>query len=329
MTDPPARSGIFRTVLGDVRELGRVNYHEHLFQRSPLLPGDELDDEARSSAELEILRTSGFNSMVDATPVGLGRQPEAVARLAAARNVNVIATTGRHRDAHYSDQPWVHELNGDDWADLFLRELTVGVAADDSEYGRNALGDVEPARSPGGDPIRAGILKAGIDYWAITRAERAALEGVAAAHLVTGAPVMVHTEACSAALEVLHLLATLGVPENRVVIAHADRNPDPHLHAEIAEAGAYLGYDGAGRHRAWPDSVLLDSLAAVVDRGHTDRILLGADVARASRYRSYGGLPGLGYLGDRFVPRLGERIGAHLLDDILVGNPRQFLGWSS
>src|SRR5690606_29546269 len=39
-----------RTVLGDVApaELGATNYHEHLFQISPLLPGDELDDEDAS-----------------------------------------------------------------------------------------------------------------------------------------------------------------------------------------------------------------------------------------------------------------------------------------
>ncbi len=37
-----------RTVTGDVAadQLGPTNYHEHLFQVSPLLPGDELDDEA-------------------------------------------------------------------------------------------------------------------------------------------------------------------------------------------------------------------------------------------------------------------------------------------
>ncbi len=67
-------SGSVRTVLGDVdaASLGRVNYHEHLFQVSPLLPGDELDDEAASSAEAGLLKASGFESMVDATPFGLG-----------------------------------------------------------------------------------------------------------------------------------------------------------------------------------------------------------------------------------------------------------------
>ena len=61
-----------RTVLGDVPAagLGRVDYHEHLFQVSPLLPGDELTDEQASGEEAGALRDSGFEAMVDATPSG-------------------------------------------------------------------------------------------------------------------------------------------------------------------------------------------------------------------------------------------------------------------
>lgn len=139
---------------------------------------------------------------------------------------------------------------------------------------------------------------------------------------------MVHTEECTAAFELLELLSSLGVAAHRVVLAHVDRNPDPGLHAAIAETGAYLGYDGAGRHRNWPDSTLIDSLAGVAAAGHADRVLLGADVARASRYASYGGLPGLAYLGTRFVPRLVERLGADTVGDMLVANPARFLAWA-
>jgi hypothetical protein len=47
------------------------------------------------------------------------------------------------------------------------------------------------------------------------------------------------------------------------MLAHVDRNPDPGLHAELAAAGAYLGYDGMARFKYWPDSVLLDCLLRV------------------------------------------------------------------
>ena len=87
-----------QTVLGPVpaESLGRVDYHDHLFQVSPLLPGDDLDDEAASSAEAASLRASGFETLLDVTPVGLGRRPEAVARISAATGLTVVASTGLH-----------------------------------------------------------------------------------------------------------------------------------------------------------------------------------------------------------------------------------------
>jgi hypothetical protein len=64
-----APTGTVTTVLGniDARSLGRTYYHEHLFQITPLLPGDELDDEDASRQEAALLRESGFDAMIDAT----------------------------------------------------------------------------------------------------------------------------------------------------------------------------------------------------------------------------------------------------------------------
>ena len=114
---------------------------------------------------------------------------------------------------------------------------------------------------------------------------------------------MVHLEHGSAAFEVLAELGRLGVPASAVALAHVDRNPDPGLHAELAAAGAYLGYDGFARSQRWPDSVLLDCLERSAELGAAERILLGGDVARRTRYRAYGGMPGLAYLGERVLPR--------------------------
>ncbi|GMA90207.1 hypothetical protein [Homoserinibacter gongjuensis] len=103
--------GFVRTVGGDlaVDALGATNYHEHFFQVSPLLPGDELVDETASTEEARSLRASGFAAVVDATPHGLGRRPDALARLSRAARLTVVATAGRHRDDHYRDQPHVLE----------------------------------------------------------------------------------------------------------------------------------------------------------------------------------------------------------------------------
>ncbi|GLZ12705.1 phosphotriesterase [Actinomadura sp. NBRC 104425] len=309
---------MIRTALGDIAaaDLGRTDYHEHLFQVSPLLPGDELDDEQRSGREAARLRAAGIDAMVDATPAGLGRDAEAVARISRSTGLRVVLTTGAHRRAHYRDG---HPLLGMDAAALgrlFTAELTEGVRDD------AALAAPRP-HAP-----RAGLLKAGIGYWSIGDFERRVLDGVAQAHRATGAPVMVHLEHGSAAFEVLGVLGDGGVPAHRVVLAHVDRNPDPGLHAELAAAGAYLGYDGMARHKSWPDSVILDCLLRTAELGGADRLLLGGDVARRTRYLAYGGMPGLEYLPARFVPRLERAAGPGLVRRVLVDNPARLLDWT-
>ena len=301
-------SPLVRTVLGDIEpeELGATDYHEHLFQVSPLLRGDELDDEPASGREAELLHAAGAAAMVEATPTGLGRRPEAVARVSARTGLRIVHVTGAHREAHYAAGDPLLDEPVDALVSRFSQDLAVGMD---------------------GTPVRAGAVKAGADYWSLTAFERRVLTAVGALAARSGVPVMVHLEHGSAAHEVLDLLAAEGCPEDRVALAHVDRNPDPGLHRELAARGAYLGYDGAARHQRWPDSVLIDCLAAVVEGGAGDRVLLGGDVARRSRYVAYGGMPGLAYLFDRFVPRLRQAVGDDALGSVLVANPARWLSW--
>jgi 5-phospho-D-xylono-1,4-lactonase len=311
-------TGLVRTTAGDVgpASLGRVDYHEHLFQVSPLLPGDELTDEAASTAEAALLRGSGFDTVVDATPTALGRRPGALARAAQSSGLRVVASTGAHREEHYGDGHWLLSQRAADLAEWFRSDLVDGMAAsDDADVGAR----VEAC---------AGSLKLGIGYWRISPFERRVAEAVAAAHVATGAPVVVHTEHATAAHEVLDLLGGLGVPPSRVALAHVDRNPDPGLHAELAARGAFLGYDGPARARSAPDSVVLECLRDVASAGHADAVLIGGDVARATRYTSYGGMPGLAYLGRRFVPRMRAQLGEEVTDQVLVHNPARWLTWT-
>ncbi len=310
-----------RTALGvlDPARLGRTDYHEHLFQVSPLLVGDELDDEPASQAEAAALRSSGFAAMVDATPTGLGRRPEAVARISATEGLHVVVTTGAHREPHYGPGHWLLEWSEMQLAEAFTRDVVEGLAVEDGpERGPAAVG-------PAGAPVRAGVVKAGVGYWSITTFEDRVLVAVAATWRRTGAAVMVHLEHGSAGFEVLELLGRHGVPASAVALAHVDRNPDPGLHAELAATGAYLGYDGFARSQRWPDSVLLDCLERSAAAGATTRILLGGDVARRTRYRAYGGMPGLAYLGERVLPRWEATAPPGLVEAVLVTNPARWL----
>lgn len=309
-TTPGSRSeAVIRTVLGDVdpASWGPTDYHEHLFQRTPLLPGDDLDDPDASRAEAALLHAAGAAAIVDATPIGLGRRPAETAAISTATGLAVVHVTGVHRGAHYPPGSELLEASVDELVAAFSTDLTHGMD---------------------GTQVRAGAVKAGVSLWEFTAFERRALQAAGRLGGRWGVPVMVHLESGSAAHEVLDELAGAGCPADRVVLAHADRNPDPGLHAELAARGAYLGYDGAARHQRWPDSMLIDCLQAVVRAGHGERLLVGGDVARRSRYVSYGGMPGLGYLFEKFLPRVRVAIGDEATDRILIDNPSRWLRWT-
>ena len=316
--DGDPAGGRVRTVLGDVPadRLGSVDYHEHLFQVSPLLPGDELDDEELSGAEAASLAAAGTGTMVEATPVGLGADPEAVARISARTGLQVVHATGAHHSGHYlAADPLLTSSEG---------ELTARFVGDVEDGLRTRAGT--RAVGPGGDPVRAGLVKGAARYWSVDPFGERVLAACAATALRTGVPVMVHLDHGSASHEVLDRLAAAGVPARRVVLAHMDRNLDPGLHASLVERGAWLGYDGAARHREAPDSALLECLARTVEAVGPGHVLVGGDVARASRYRAYGGLPGLDYLPARFLPRLRRELGDEVLHAVTVVNPAAFLG---
>jgi predicted metal-dependent phosphotriesterase family hydrolase len=57
----------------------------------------------------------------------------------------------------------------------------------------------------------------------------------------------------------------------------------------------------------------------------TKRLLLGGDVARRTRFVAYGGLPGMGYLGTRVIPRLIRTGHSQLVEAALVANPARLL----
>ena len=317
MQSPPV--GKIRTVLGDIepQKLGNTNAHEHLLMRSPLLRGEELDNLELSCIEVTKMRQAGIDALIELTPIGVGRDPEGIAEISRRSGLHVVLATGIHRDAHYTPEHWIHRTGVDQLVELFIRDIAEG--CDGADYG---------GPLPEHTEVRAGVIKVGVGYWRISEVERRVLEAAGETHRHTGAPVVCHLELGTAAWEVLETLESAGVPAHRIALAHVDRNPDPGLHAELAASGAYLGYDGMARAKYWPDSVLLDCLVEVAERGGADRLLLGGDLARRSSFSSYGGMPGLTYLPERFVPRLKVLGGGNLVNRVLVDNPARFLAFT-
>ena len=289
---------VVRTVQGDIdpSQLGPTDSHEHLFFVTPLQPGEEFADVDRAIEEAQTLVDAGARTMIDWTPLDLGRDPQGLLRVSEATGLQVVAATGVHRDAHYS-------------ADHPLRAETADALA------RRFVADIE------GPGVRSGVIKIGASYHRLQTFEEKAFAAAVDAHQRTGVPICVHTEHGTMGLGIVEHLGRLGVVPGSVILAHLDRNPDPVEHGETGASGAWLQLDGPGRAKYWPDSTVLQLISDLADRGLSKQLLLGGDTGRSSMMRAYGGGPGLDYVFARFKPRLERELGTELSRLIFVENP--------
>jgi phosphotriesterase-related protein len=290
--------------------LGVVDAHDHLFLDSPALAGQSMEDADRAIEEVRDARASGIGTIVEMTPIGLGRNPAGLRAVAEATGVTIIGATGYHRDEHYPDGHWVHEAPVETLADRIMTDLTRGMHPADW---------LDPGLPL--DRARAGAIKGGASYHRVSRSEARRLEAIGGAVASTGAAALIHPEIGTAGHEIVDRLQGAGAVPARIALAHLDRNPDAELHAEIAARGVTLEYDTIGRTKYHPDSVVLDLIDALAVAGYLDRIVLGLDLGRRDYLRAYDGGPGMRYLMTAFVPRLRRRLGDAAAERILVDNP--------
>ncbi|WP_233223771.1 phosphotriesterase [Amycolatopsis sp. CA-128772] len=294
-----------RTVLGDIEPaaLGVTNSHDHLFFASKLLPGQELDDPAEAAHALLEFKTRGGAALVQWTPYGLTRRTRELAWMSEEVGVHVVAATGLHRAEHYN--PAILGRVVDGLVKEFVADLTEGTQPAD-------LPD-EPRTGP-----RAGLVKVAGAFHTIDSHARLTMTAAAVAHQETGAPIAVHLELGTAALETVDLLCgKLDVSPGKVILGHLNRNPDPRLQRAVAETGVFLGFDGSSRANHATDWRLFDGLEALVEAGHGGQILLGGDTTTAAaRWQ-----PGASYLLTTLAPRLTELLGGDVVTAMLVANP--------
>ncbi|MGW4277949.1 phosphotriesterase family protein, partial [Streptomyces seoulensis] len=232
------------------------------------------------------------------SPYGLGRRAADLPPLSRATGVHVVCATGLHQDVHYAEDT-LAALRGR-LADVFVAELTEGIGA---------------------TGVRAGLVKVAGGFHGLDAHARWTMTAAAEAHHATGAPVSVHLEMGTAALDVLDLLCgELEVPPHRVILGHLNRFPDSVLHRQAAESGCYLAFDGPSRTHHATDWRMPDAVRALAEGGFGDRLLLGGDTVVAAA-RSVDGGPGMPYLLRRVRPRLAAELGADLVEQVLTENP--------
>jgi phosphotriesterase-related protein len=307
------------TVLGDIPAgaLGFCQSHEHLylakgksFEVSPVLC---IDDPAKSTQELLAYRTAGGGAVVDAQPVGCGRDAERLKDISRESGIHIIASTGFHKLDFYPEDHWIFTYSPDKLALLYIEELKSGM------YGDCDTREPSPEIKT---HIRAGQIKTALDACGLTKDYQKLFSAAAAAARETGAPLMAHIEAGADPIGLADYLCGEGVDLKRVIFCHMDRaTPDLSVHAEMCRRGITLEYDTIAREKYHSNARETEITLHMLAQGSENQLLMGLDVTRA-RLRCYGGAPGLDYSLREFLPAL-KRAGVTetTLEKIFVTNP--------
>lgn len=308
------RKNFIQSIKGtlSVNDLGFTLSHEHLICSPPLWMAEKdpdlvLDDENKAIEELNYFYQARGRSIVEASPIDYGRNVHALKRISEKTPVNIIFTTGFNKGNYFPD--WVNDLSYEEIAEKLIKEIKEGI---------ENLG------------VKPGLLKTGTSYNRITSQEEKVLKAVAKAHRETGAPIWLHTEIGTMGLEQLDILEKMGVNLEYVAIGHSDRNPDSWYHLKILERGAFVQFDSIGKVKYHPDSLRIELIKRICDKGYINKLLISGDMARKSYFKAYGGGPGLEFIIKKFVPRmLEEGFIEEEINIIFVKNPSYFLSFTN
>jgi phosphotriesterase-related protein len=313
-----------QTVLGEVEpeELGVTAMHEHLYidlGRRPATPerrAQELRFANQAAAEF---KAAGGGTIVDLSCRGMGQDVGFLQEVSRATGVRVVSGTGFYYGQFLPD--YLNDLSVDDVAELFVRELHIGINGSDAKAG--IIGEI------------------GTSIGHITPLEEKVFRAAARAQIFTGVAISTHTGYGTMGLEQLDILESEGADLGRVVVGHCDINPDIEYHLAIARRGATLQYDTVGKER-WrnlrgelycvPEEQRIRLVAEIVRHGYAGQLVLSSDwmMEKFEEEQSLNpqtlGKFRMTYVLSGFIPKLMEiGIDSDTIHRILIENPRGIL----
>ena len=275
-----------------------------------------LADEETAIREAAQYKRAGGGAIVDATTLGIGRDPLGLARIARATGLNIIMGAGYYVDAVHP--PEMGERIQSDLARQIADEIVVGVA----DTG-----------------VKAGIIGEIGCSWPLTPNERKVLAAAAAAQQETGAPILIHPGRNQAAPGgILEVLAEAGADLSRTIMGHLDRTvADFGVLLEVARSGCYLEYDLFGNESSYyplsdfdmpSDAQRIDAVKRLVSEGYGDRIVIAHDICTKHRLVRYGG-HGYAHILKNIVPRMRQRgLSDQDVHSMVVANPARILAFA-
>jgi phosphotriesterase-related protein len=285
----------------------------HLYQNLDdvlMLNEQEAIEEARH------FKLAGGNSIVEMSNIGLGRDPEALARISRATGLNIIMGSGYYIAASFG--PEMDEKTEEQITEEIVRDITEGV---------------------GNSGIHSGLIGEIGTSWPITDNELKSLHAAARAQKLTGATLNVHPgQSEEAPMAIIRILDKLGADISRTTIDHIDRTlRKPESRIELAKTGCCLEYDLFGREGYYPlgirvidfpnDTARLNEIIELIDKGYLNQILISQDIWNKHQRRCYGGW-GYAHILENTTPvMLAKGISREQIHTMMVDTPRRMFAF--
>ncbi|WP_170984497.1 phosphotriesterase family protein [Rhodoligotrophos defluvii] len=258
-------------------------------------------------------RKAGGSCIVEVTPIGVGRDPQALRRMAEATGLQVVMGTGFYvRDFQ---PPELATMDEDAIADVIVADIEQGAGT--------------PA-------VRPGIIgEVGLS-WPMHPQEVKALRAAAKAQRRTGLGLTIHPgRDVNAPFEAMRIVEEAGGDPTRTIICHLDRTIfEDRDFIRLAKTGCYCEQDLFGwETRHYPlsdidmpnDAGRIAHIRALADAGHLDQVLVSHDVDSKLRLKPYGG-EGYQHILENVVPVMKRKgFSQAEIDRILIENPRRVL----
>ena len=276
--------------------LGTTLSHEHLYCDLSVQSGhsdNDVTDIAAMNGEMAFFRAAGGHSIIEVTSEGIGRDPVKLRELSDSSGVQIVSGIAFY---DYNTWPaWARQADAGKIADYFTAQIEDGT-----------------------DGVRAGVIGEIASHngtepnpkaYELDENEHRLFEAAAQAQRRTGAGIVTHASLGRGGHAQLDTLLRAGADPSRIAIGHCDAHWHPEADKDMAyylpilERGAFCAFDLIGWSELMPDEIRAERVAALVQMGYVEKILLSTDTCRRSHLRANGGR-GLDYVFASFLPQL-------------------------
>ena len=296
------------TVQGPIAagSMGRTLIHEHVLvdfigaAETGFHRWDKEEVINKMAPYLLEVKELGFQTIVDCTPMFLGRDPVLLKKLSEKTGIHILTNTGIYGAVDNKFVPdYAKTESARQLADRWIEESRDGIE---------------------GTGVRPGFIKISVAPGPLSELHKKLVTAAGQTHLETGLAIASHTGPAVPALEQLKLLKSLGVEGNAFIWVHAQNEKDNDNFKRAADLGGWISIEGIRKGNVEERA---NTIFWLKEAGLLDQTLVSHDAGWYDPDQPGGGeITGFTLISEKVVPLLTEKgFSEKDIEKLLVKNP--------